>query len=101
MYSTSLLGREETLSRSRYDDNGLIPGVLDLACSDVFGCVVVGVCAGCVVGIGGGGGWKGEYFVSEVLGAASPGTVAAERCKSAILSLYASFNDETELCPSL
>ena len=101
MYSTSLFGREETFSRSRYDDSGLIPGMLDLACSDVFGCVVVGIDVGCAVGGGGGGCWKGEYFVSEGPAAACPCTVAAERRKSAILSLYASFNDDTESCPSL
>ena len=89
IYSTSLLGRDETLSRSRYDDNGLIPGVLVLVSTDDFTWVVFCVDVGSPMGDGGGGGgcWKGEYSFAGGLGAASPGIVAAKRRKSEILSL--------------
>jgi len=53
------------------------------------------------MGDGGGGCWKGECFLAERSEAACPSAVAAERCKSEILSLYASFSDEIESCPSL
>jgi hypothetical protein len=54
MYSISLFDKEATLSMSRYEDRGLIPGVLEEDCFcgsvGVF-CVVAPVC-----GDGGGGG---------------------------------------------